>query len=71
MSDPMQNDPSCLVHAYVDGELDPAHALEAWNGSLREIPPWRGARAHRCFAAGHQGSGCRRSQSRGARSPDR
>ena len=28
MSDPMQNDPRLLVHAYVDGELDPAHALE-------------------------------------------
>jgi anti-sigma factor RsiW len=28
MSPPMQNDPRLLVHAYVDGELDPAHALE-------------------------------------------
>ena len=28
MSDSMQNDPRLLVHAYVDGELDPAHALE-------------------------------------------
>jgi anti-sigma factor RsiW len=24
----MENDPSLLVHAYLDGELDPAHALE-------------------------------------------
>jgi anti-sigma factor RsiW len=24
----MENDPVLLVHAYLDGELDPAHALE-------------------------------------------
>lgn len=28
MSASMENDPRLLVHAYVDGELDPAHALE-------------------------------------------
>jgi anti-sigma factor RsiW len=28
MTAAMENDPSLLVHAYLDGELDPAHALE-------------------------------------------
>ncbi len=28
MTAAMENDPRLLVHAYVDGELDPAHALE-------------------------------------------
>jgi anti-sigma factor RsiW len=28
MKTEMENDPSLLVHAYVDGELDPAHAVE-------------------------------------------
>jgi anti-sigma factor RsiW len=28
MSASMENDPALLVHAYLDGELDPAHALE-------------------------------------------
>jgi anti-sigma factor RsiW len=28
MSSPTDKDPGLLVHAYVDGELDPAHALE-------------------------------------------
>jgi anti-sigma factor RsiW len=28
MSESVENDPRLLVHAYVDGELDPAHALE-------------------------------------------
>ena len=41
MSDPMQNDPRLLVHAYVDGELDPAHALEL----ERQLAPVLGDRA--------------------------
>ena len=28
MSAAMENDPALLVHAYLDGELDPVHALE-------------------------------------------
>ena len=28
MKTEMENDPTLLVHAYVDGELDPAHAIE-------------------------------------------
>jgi len=28
MTAPTDRDPGLLIHAYVDGELDPAHALE-------------------------------------------
>jgi len=58
MSDPMQNDPRLLVHAYVDGELDPPMRW-SWNGMLARDPALAAERERIDALRQSSRSGCR------------
>ena len=65
------NDPRLLVHAYVDGELDPANALELEQQLANDPSAGGRTRADRGAAARHRRAAAARGGAARARAPDR